>query len=77
MAGYNLSNLQTQLQMKGDKLAAILASRFVEDASGGKARAKLQYTSISHVYKVTKTTVRDASKAFKKGKRAYIKVYDL
>ena len=64
-------------RINDDKLAAILAARFVPDASGGKPRAKLRFSSIAKALKTPESSVRDVCNAFEKSKRPYKNPSDL
>ena len=64
-------------RINNDKHAAILAARFIPDAAGGPLRAKLRLSSLSRVFKVAESTVRDVCKAFEKSKLPYKNVSDL
>ena len=59
------------------KLAAILAARYVPNAAGGKPSAKLRFSSIAKVFKVSESTVRGVCTAFEKSKRPYKNVSNL
>lgn len=63
--------------MKPDKLAVILAARYVPDASGRKPVAKLRFSSLAKVFKVPASTIRDVCRAFEKSKHPYKNVSDL
>ena len=64
-------------RINNDKHAAILAARFIPDASGSKLKAKLRLSSLSKVFKVAESTVRDVCKKFEKSKLPYKNVSDL
>ena len=64
-------------RINSDKLAAILASRYAPDASGGKLSAKLRFSSIAQAFKVDNSTVRRICRAFEKSKHPYKNVSDL